>query len=377
MQQASLQNMSQQASQKPLKVVIMAGGTGGHVFPGIAIAHALQDQGVDVSWLGTAGGMEADWVEKAGLAFNAISIKGLRGNGLLGWFKAPFNVTRAWWQAFKILRGQRPNLVLGMGGFVCGPGGLAAKSLGITLVIHEQNAIPGMTNKWLAPLATKVITAFPQQVWSDAKVETLGNPVRSGLETLDVITANENEASQPCRLLVLGGSRGALALNETLPKALALMPPEIRPDVWHQTGVKTLETAQQAYSQQAGLEQSRIRVVPFIEDMQQAYGWADMLLCRSGALTVSELMATARPAIMVPYPHAVDDHQTANAQALVVLQGGEVIQQSELTPERLSEALIAWCSDSHRRAEASRKIRAGAPKQATEKIVALLLKLMR
>lgn len=374
MQLESKQPVSQPSQQKPLKVVIMAGGTGGHVFPGIAIAHALQDKGVDVSWLGTAGGMEADWVEKAGLEFNAISIKGLRGNGLLGWLKAPFNVARAWWQARRILHAQQPNLVLGMGGFVCGPGGLAAKSLGITLVIHEQNAIPGMTNKWLAPLARKVITAFPQQVWSDAKVENLGNPVRSGLETIDTITPDE--ASHPCRLLVLGGSRGALALNETLPKALALLPKESRPEVWHQTGAKTLDAAEQAYSEQACLEPSQIRVVSFIEDMQQAYGWADMVLCRSGALTVSELMATARPAIMVPYPHAVDDHQTANAQALVALQGGEVIQQSELTPERLSEALIDWCGDAHKRVAASLKIREGAPKQATEKIVALLLKLM-
>lgn len=360
--------MNQKTAKAPLKVMIMAGGTGGHVFPGIAIAEALHQKQVDAVWLGTQGGMEKEWVEKAGLRFHAISIKGLRGNGLLGWLKAPVNVTRAWWQARRIMQAERPDLVLGMGGFVCGPGGLAAKSLGIPLVIHEQNAIPGLTNKLLAPLAREVICAFPQTVLQGANVVTLGNPVREGLEEIALL-----ESQAGCHLLVLGGSRGALALNQTVPKALALLPPEHRPSVTHQTGVKTLQQAQQAYAQ-AGVE---AEVVAFIDDMCSAYAKADMVVSRAGALTVSELMATARPAIMVPYPQAVDDHQSANAEALVSLGGGEVIQQSNLTPETLAAALKDWCADSQRRVAASQRIRQGAPKAVTDQIATRLRVLMQ
>lgn len=349
-------------------VLIMAGGTGGHVFPGIAIADELRKHNVTVHWLGTEGGMEEGWVNQAQIPFSKISIKGLRGNGLTGWLMAPINVTKAWSQARKIMQQCKPDLVLGMGGFVCGPGGLAAKSLGIPLVLHEQNAIPGLTNKILAPLAKKVITAFPQQKIHGKQVVQIGNPVRAGLEAVATVQVKPN-----CHLLVLGGSRGALALNETLPKALALLPESQRPTISHQTGQASLAEAQQAYFQ-FGIT---AEVVPFIDDMLAAYADADMVLSRSGALTVSELMATARPAIMVPYPHAVDDHQTDNAQALVELQGGEVIQQSELTAERLAEALRIWCLDSNKRVAASESIRAQAKTEATEKIVATLFELMQ
>lgn len=360
--------MSEQNSNPAKKtVLIMAGGTGGHVFPGIALAQSLAERGVDCVWLGTEGGMEETWVNNAQIPFYKITIKGLRGNGLKGWLLAPFNILRAWTQARKIMQQVKPDLVLGMGGFVCGPGGMAAKSLGITLALHEQNAIPGLTNKLLAPLAKKVFTAFPQTIIKGKQVQNIGNPVRAGLEDIDIV-----ENTQPCHLLVLGGSRGALALNETLPKALALMDEEHRPVVKHQTGEKTLKQAKQAYAK-AGVV---AEVTPFIDNMLVAYAQADMLLCRSGALTVSELMAVARPAIMVPYPHAVDDHQTANAQALVELQGGQVIQQIELTPERLAEALMAWCMNSERRVKASQSIREKAPTKATEKITDELLKLM-
>lgn len=352
-----------------MKVMIMAGGTGGHVFPGIAIAQALRARGVDVGWLGTQDGMEKRWVEQAGIGFDAISIKGLRGNGLAGWLKAPLNVARAWRQSRAVMRKQEPDLVLGMGGFVCGPGGLAAKSLGIKLVLHEQNAIPGLTNKLLAPLAEKVITAFPQNALKGPKVTLIGNPVREGLETVPVLEPVEQV--EPCHLLILGGSRGALALNQTVPEALALMAPEERPSVTHQTGEKTLEEARKAYSK-AGVQ---AEVLPFINDMVSAYAQADMVICRSGALTVSELMATARPAIMVPYPHAVDDHQKANAQALVDLGGGVVIEQGVLTAERLAEAIRSWCAQNERRVTASRAIRKGAVPRSTEKIVAVLMAL--
>lgn len=350
------------------KVLIMAGGTGGHVFPGIALAEALKAQGIEVVWLGTQGGMEAEWVKKTNITLHTVKIKGLRGNGLAGWLKAPINVSRAWSQARTIMQQEQPDLVLGMGGFVCGPGGLAAKTLGIPLVLHEQNAIPGLTNKLLAPLAKLVITAFEQEKLKGKNVLTLGNPVRAGLESLP-----EVENTQPCHLLVLGGSRGALALNETVPKALALMAESDRPIVTHQAGGKTLEKANEAY-QATGMHAN---VVPFIDNMLKAYATADMVLCRSGALTVSELMASARPAIMVPYPHAVDDHQTANAMALVKIGGGEILQQADLTAESLAELLQSWCLDSEKRVLASHSIREHSDTQATEKIVEQLLKIIQ
>lgn len=345
------------------RIVIMAGGTGGHVFPGLALAKALEEKGIAVSWLGTLGGMEEEWVTKQGIDFHQIRIRGLRGNGLKGWLKAPFNVLRAWWQARQIFKQLQPDLVLGMGGFVCGPGGLAAKSLGVSLVIHEQNAIVGLTNRLLAPLASHIVTAFPQKQLHGDKVVCLGNPVREGLESLPIV-----EPHTPIHLLVLGGSRGALALNQIVPKALALMDSSVRPVVMHQTGSKTLEAAKQAYAE-AKVE---AEVVPFIEDMQAAYRNADLLICRSGALTVSELMAAARPGIMVPFPFAVDDHQTANAEGLVAMQGGEVIQQVDLEPQRLAEKLQHWQTD-NRIHKASQSIRDTAPQAATRKIVDVLL----
>lgn len=359
-------NSVKSTNQKQLKIVIMAGGTGGHVFPGIAIAHELQKSNVNIHWLGTQGGLEKNWVEKAGLDISEISIKGLRGNGALGWLKAPFNIARAWWQARKILKQQQADLVLGMGGFVCGPGGLAAKSLGIPLMIHEQNAIPGLTNKLLAPLCESIITAFEQDKLKGEKVHLMGNPVRQGLETISVVEPNFD---RPVNLLVLGGSRGALALNQNLPKALALLPKKLRPLVHHQTGAKTLEQTKGFY-QEAGIE---AHITAFIDDMQSAYKNADLVLCRAGALTVSELMAVARPAVMVPYPYAVDDHQTQNAQALVDLQGGEVLQERDMDEKILAERLQAWLENPNRLNEASRMIRQNAPQKALENICQHLL----
>lgn len=349
------------------KIMIMAGGTGGHVFPGIAIAQALQAEHVEVIWLGTQGGLEQTWVSNANLPIFNIAIRGLRGKGALGWIVAPFRILKATWQARKIIKNQKPDLILGMGGFVCGPGGLAAKLLGIPLVIHEQNAIPGLTNKRLAPWALKIITAFEQTVWSGEQVVKLGNPVREGFETIAPL-----KAQAPFQLLVVGGSRGALALNVTLPIALASLPVEFRPQILHQTGQNFLAETQAAYVR-AGVA---AEVVTFIDDMRNAYANADLVVCRSGALTVSELMAAARPAIMVPYPHAVDDHQTANAQALVEISGGEVIQQAQLTPELLAQKLTTWLNPD-RLNQASQVIRQKAPQQATSKITQLLISLLK
>ncbi|BBN59110.1 undecaprenyldiphospho-muramoylpentapeptide beta-N-acetylglucosaminyltransferase [Hydrogenovibrio marinus] len=345
------------------RILIMAGGTGGHVFPGLALAASFKQKGIEVAWLGTLGGMEKEWVEKAQIDFYPIRIKGLRGNGLLGWLKAPINVLKAWMQARQIIKHVRPDVVLGMGGFVCGPGGLAARSLGIDLALHEQNAIVGLTNRWLAPFAKHIITAFPQNQLQGDKVVCLGNPVREGLEAIATVSVH-----RPLHLLVLGGSRGALALNKTVPQALALMPESKRPVVIHQTGTKTLDEAQRAY-QVAGVT---AKVVPFIDDMVEAYEHADLVVCRSGALTVSELMASARPAIMIPFPFAVDDHQTANAEVLAAIGGGEVIQQTDLTPDSLVARLQFWQQDDVLKT-ASEKIRAKAPQQAKEQIVELLI----
>ncbi len=347
--------------------MIMSGGTGGHVFPGIALAKSLHKQGVQVVWLGTEGGMEQKWVKEAEIPFYKLTIKGLRGKGLIGWLTAPLNVAQAWWQARKIMQSIQPNLVLGMGGFVCGPGGLAAKWLGITLVLHEQNAVPGLTNRLLAPLAQQIITAFAQNKITGSKVLQLGNPVREGLEDLPLVSPQS-----PFRVLIIGGSRGALALNEQVPKAFALIPIHQRPKILHQTGEKTLQQALTSY-QKAGVE---AEVVAFIDDMVGAYKQADLVVCRAGALTVSELMATARPAIMIPFPFAVDDHQTANAKALVDIGGAEVLQQSILTPKILSQKLILWL-DKNKLTAASENIRKKSLLQATEKITQVLLEKMQ
>lgn len=350
------------------KILIMAGGTGGHVFPGLALAEALAEHQIETVWLGTQNGMEQQWVSAAKVPFDSIAIKGLRGNGFKGWLKAPFNVIKAWRQARRIIKHQSPDLVLGMGGFVCGPGGLAALSLGIPLVLHEQNAIAGLTNKLLAPFAKKVFCAFPQCRFFLAETDVVGNPVRAGLENIPPVRRS-NEV-RPISILVLGGSRGALALNEMVPAALALLPESDRPNVRHQTGEKTLSAAQQAY-EQAGVAAD---VVPFIDNMVEAYQQADLVISRAGALTVSELLAAARPALLVPYPYAVDDHQTANAQALVELGGGEVMPQSELTPALLLEKLQPWL-DLSKCELASQAIRQQAPQQATETIISQLLAL--
>lgn len=315
------------------RVVIMAGGTGGHVFPGIALAQAFAQQGIETHWLGTAGGLEANWVTQVGLPFSAITIKGLRGNGLKGWLLAPINVWRAFRQARQVLKSQQPGLVVGMGGFVCGPGGLAARSLGIPLVLHEQNAIAGLTNKLLAPLANRVFCGFEQQNLRGGKVEVVGNPVRASIEALPVLTEH-----QAPHILVIGGSRGAKALNEMVPQALALLDSAQRPKVIHQTGQAGLVETRQRYKD-LGVD---AEVHAFIDDMAQAYAQATLVIARSGALTVSELMAAARPAILIPFPFAVDDHQTANANIMLQQQAASVIQQTDLTAENLAEAVRYW-----------------------------------
>ena len=332
------------------KIMIMAAGTGGHVFPGLALAEEFKKENVEVCWLGSKNGMEKQWVDTANIPFQSIDIKGLRGNGLLGWLLAPLNILKAIFQARKIIKQQQPDLVLGMGGFVCGPGGISAKLLGIKLVLHEQNAVPGLTNKLLSKIADLVIVAFPQQKISGEHVIELGNPVREGLEDIDILGAKEKFT-----ILVLGGSRGALAINKVMPAVLSKLLVGKKVNLIHQTGQATYEQTLEFYEKETlGVE--NYQLVSFIENMVEAYEQADLVICRSGALTVSELIAAARPAIMIPFPFAVDDHQTANANALVKLKGGSIIQQDDLNVERLFKEVDSWFSDS-KNVLASKEIR--------------------
>ncbi len=315
------------------RVLIMAGGTGGHVFPALAVAEELRARGAEVVWMGTRRGLEAQVVPPTGIPMEWISVSGLRGKGVLAWVVAPWRLLRAAGQALGVILRRRPMVVLGMGGFVTGPGGFVTWLLRLPLVIHEQNAVAGLTNRLLAPLAMRVMEAFPA-TFARKAIHT-GNPVRALIAELPPPELRFAERQGALRLLVLGGSLGARALNETLPAALAGL--ATRPDVWHQAGAKLIDEARAAY-QSAGVD---ARVEPFIADMAEAYAWADLVVCRAGALTIAELAAAGVGAILVPYPHAVDDHQTRNAAYLVEAGAAQLIQQRDLSVERMRAALAA------------------------------------
>jgi len=316
-------------------VLVMAGGTGGHVFPALAVAEQMRAQGIDVHWLGTRAGLEAHLIPQAGFTIDFISIKGLRGKSVLGWLLAPLRILIAVTQALQICSRLKPNVVLGMGGFVTGPGGLASWLLRRPLVVHEQNAIPGMTNRYLAKLARRVLEAFPNSFAQQRKVYHTGNPVRTSILKLAKPQQRYTERSGPLRILIIGGSLGAQALNECVPQALARLDVNVRPQVWHQSGRNKLASTQQEYATQ----RVEARLVEFINDMDAAYAWADLLICRAGAMTVSEISNVGIASILVPYPHAVDDHQTANARYLSQAGAAILIQQVDLTPQRLADEL--------------------------------------
>jgi len=334
----------QAANKKIQRVLIMAGGTGGHVFPGLALARYLQDQGVEVHWLGTATGIEAKLVPAANIPLHLIKVGGLRGKGVKTLLTAPFKVMSATMQARRVIQSVKPDVVVGMGGYASGPGGFASWLLRCPLVVHEQNAKAGMTNKLLSRFAKRVLEGFPGAFEQSAKVVAVGNPVRVEIEQIPAPDAHA-VAEGKCRILILGGSLGAQALNEVVPKALALIPEDERPEVWHQTGEKNLPAAKSYY------ESSKIaaKVVPFIQDMAEAYRWADMVICRAGALTVAELCAAGRGAIFIPFPHAVDDHQTANANYMVKSDAALCIQQAQLTPAKLAEQLQTYLHSPEKR----------------------------
>lgn len=318
-------------------MLIMAGGTGGHVFPALAVAEELLRRGVRVHWLGTARGIEADLVPRAGIPLHCVQVRGLRGKGWQQLLMAPVELTRALAQSFQLLRRIRPDGVIGLGGFASGPGGLAAWLLRKPLLIHEQNAVAGSTNRLLAPFAKRVLLGYPDALDAEA-VTWVGNPVRSSIATLAAPDKRWQQREGALRLLVLGGSLGARPINEVVPAALAQLPAALRPEVWHQTGRQHADTVAAQYAD-LGIT---ARVEPFIDDMAAAYGWADLALCRAGALTVAELAAAGLGAVLVPLPHAIDDHQTHNALWLVEQGAGRLLPQSELAPERLARELEAF-----------------------------------
>lgn len=344
-------------SERP--VMILAGGTGGHVFPALAVAEELRRRNVPVVWMGTRAGLEARVVPAAGIELEWLAVRGLRRKGIVGWLGAPWMLLRSTLQALRILRKHRPRAVLGMGGYVSGPGALASRVLGVPLLLHEQNAIPGFTNEKLLRIARRVMTGF-EGVFEGDKVVFTGNPVRRAIAELPARDLSEING-RPLRLLVLGGSHGAQALNEAVPAALARLDRGLRPEVWHQSGERSLAAAGEAYRAHA-LE---ARVVPFIDDMAAAYGWADLAIARAGALTVAELAAAGLPAVLVPFPFAVDDHQTANARALVERDAAVLMPQDHLTPERLAATLRELLGDrEHLRAMAGHARELGRPDAA-------------
>ena len=320
-----------------VRVTIMAAGTGGHIFPGLAVARALVERGAQVRWLGTPGGLENRLVPAAGLELDAIRIAGLRGRGLLGWLMAPWRVLAAMGQAMRIFRRQKPQVVLSMGGYVAGPGGLAARLLGIPLVIHEQNAIAGLTNRLLRPLARRVFSGFPGVL--KGAIHS-GNPVRSDILGLPEPAERARERSGPLRVLVVGGSQGSAMLGKVVPEALARIPEEQRPLVVHQAGRQLADTCR--HYEDAGVQAD---IVEFIDDMAAAWADVDLAICRSGALTVAELAAAGVASILVPFPHAVDDHQTANARFLTGADAAWLVPETELSSERLAEQLATLDRD--------------------------------
>ena len=314
-------------------LMIMAGGTGGHVYPAMAVADALLAEGWKVVWLCTEGGMENRLIANKPYQKAMISMRGVRGKGYLGWLLLPFKLLIALSQSAQAMRQHQPDVVLGMGGFAAFPGGLMAKLLGKPLVVHEQNSVAGLTNKVLAPLANKVLAAFPAAF--GAKALLLGNPVRADICAIAEPAKRAKGRRGPLRLLVVGGSLGAQALNEVLPLALAQLDKKDRPIVVHQAGEKHIANLTQRYEQLAVEAEPKA----FIDDMAAMYAWADLLICRAGALTVAELSAAGVASLLVPFPHAVDDHQTGNAHYLSDAGAALLMPQAEFTVEKVAALL--------------------------------------
>ena len=349
-------------------IMIMAGGTGGHVFPALAVAEYLSAQGWRVVWLGARTGMEATLVPKHGYEVAWLRFSGLRGKGVLRALALPFNLLVAFWQSARAILARRPDVVLGMGGYISFPGGMMASLLNRPLAIHEQNSVAGLANKVLARLADRVLQAFPESL---PGAQLSGNPVRNEIAALAPPRARFAARAGRLRLLVLGGSLGARALNETVPRALALLPEGTRPEVTHQAGTQHLDALRLGYAA-AGVGAA---VFAFIDDMAARYGEADVVICRAGALTVAELACAGVASILVPFPHAVDDHQTGNAKFLSARGAAILLPQTELSAERLAELLRGLTRE--RLLEMAEKARALGKPEATEAVARACMELAR
>lgn len=312
--------------------LVMAGGTGGHIFPGLAVAQALRERGWRVHWLGAPGSMESRLVPPQGFALETIEFGGVRGKGLVTLALLPLRLLKAFWQAWRVVRRVQPDVLVGFGGYITFPGGMMGVLAGKKLVLHEQNSVAGTANKVLASVADRVFTAFPNVF---AKCRWVGNPLREAFVRQPEPEARFAGRSGPLKLLVVGGSLGAKALNDIVPQALALIPAAQRPSVLHQSGAKQIDELRANYAA-AGVQ---AELTPFIDDTAQAFADADVIVCRAGASTVTEIAAVGAAAVFVPFPHAVDDHQTANARFLVEQGGGWLIPQKALTAEKLAEML--------------------------------------
>jgi UDP-N-acetylglucosamine--N-acetylmuramyl-(pentapeptide) pyrophosphoryl-undecaprenol N-acetylglucosamine transferase len=354
------------------RLLVMAGGTGGHVFPGLAVAFELVAQNWQIHWLGTSGRMEAQIVPQAGYPISFIDVVGVRKNGIATLLLAPFKIIKATIQAHQVIKQFKPDVVIGMGGFASGPGGVATWLNRLPLILHEQNAVPGLTNKLLSRLAKKVLTGFdktfPEQSLNQtSKYVWVGNPVRSEFAALP----ERNTIDLPLNLLVVGGSLGAQVLNETVPLALVNIK---QINVHHQTGAGHLDKVHGAYTQQ-GIAADSYKITEFIDDIPAAYAWADLVICRAGALTVAEVAAAGVPAIFVPLPYAVDDHQTKNAQILVDLQAADLLPQGELSVEQLCSLLQKYVQSPDTLLEMGKRAKTVARFDAAKEVAHCCIKL--
>ncbi|MBL6753227.1 MAG: undecaprenyldiphospho-muramoylpentapeptide beta-N-acetylglucosaminyltransferase [Proteobacteria bacterium] len=360
------------------RVLIMAAGTGGHVFPALAIARQLETRGVKIDWLGTPDGMEEKLLEGTGYEFHQIAAKGLKGKGLSRLLSAPWMLMRSLWQSLVIINRLKPDCVLGMGGYVSGPGGVAARLLRRKLYLHEQNAVVGLTNRLLSRLANCVFEAFPGAFLKSDKVMYVGNPVRADIEQVGASMPEFATHERPIRILVLGGSQGALAINEAMPEALAQLKsagPATVPEVRHQTGAAQLEPTLSAYAN-AGFEPtSKLTISAFIDDMAAAYAWADLVIGRSGASTVTEIAVAGRASILVPYPHHKDQQQLHNARWLSAAGAATIIEQQLLSGDRLATEISSLNTDRDVLLAKSMAAHALAPRHVDARIADIMMEI--
>ncbi|MCL7744511.1 undecaprenyldiphospho-muramoylpentapeptide beta-N-acetylglucosaminyltransferase [Guyparkeria hydrothermalis] len=353
-------------------IYVMAGGTGGHVIPALAVAEALAERGYAIRWMGTERGIESRLVPEAGYSIDYLEIGGLRGKGLTTRLAAPLRLMRAVWQAIRLLRRHQPVLVVGMGGFAAGPGGLAAWLTRSPLVIHEQNAIAGLTNRVLSRLARVTLAAYPNAFGAPLPASrVVGNPVRGDIEALPAPAERFAGHDGPVRVLVLGGSLGAQALNEAVPEALARISGTTHLDVRHQAGPRHVEAAESHYENANWGAGSRYQVSGFVTDMAEAFGWADFVIARAGAMTVAEIAAAGVGALFIPFPHAVDDHQRFNAAWLVDQGAARLLSQTEADVEHLTALLGPLLADRAVLLDMAERARAAAVPESTARIASV------